>query len=48
MFPQKTSNIPQWIAGIAVAIFAINNPEKAADLVNQVINAIVTFAGGLG
>ncbi|WP_157431304.1 hypothetical protein [Actinomadura hibisca] len=48
MFPQKSSNIPQWIAGVAVAIFAINNPEKAAALVNQVINAITTFAGSLG
>ncbi|NVI91394.1 hypothetical protein HUX53_29975 [Actinomadura sp. BRA 177] len=48
MFPQKSSKIPQWLAGIAVAIFAINNPEKAANLVNQVIHAISTFAGSLG
>lgn len=48
MFPQKSSSIPQWLAGIALAIFAINNPEKAAGLVNQVIHAITTFAGSLG
>jgi hypothetical protein len=48
MFPQKSSNIPQWLAGIAVAIFAINNPEKAAALVNQVIHAITTFSSSLG
>lgn len=48
MFPQKSSKIPQWIAGVAVAIFAINNPEKAAGLVNQVIYAITTFSGSLG
>lgn len=48
MFPQKSSNIPQWLAGIAVAIFAINNPEKAAELVNQVIHAITTISASLG
>ena len=48
MFPQKSSRIPQWIAGIALVIFAVNNPEKAADLVNRVIHAITTFAGSLG
>ncbi|MBO2456578.1 hypothetical protein [Actinomadura violacea] len=48
MFPQKSSNIPQWLAGIAVAIFAINNPAKAAELVNQVIHAITTFSSHLG
>ncbi|NVI89667.1 hypothetical protein [Actinomadura sp. BRA 177] len=48
MFPQKASKIPQVIAGIAVAIYAVNHPEKAADLVNQVISAIATFAGALG
>ncbi|WP_165959194.1 hypothetical protein [Actinomadura sp. KC345] len=48
MFPQKSSSIPQWIAGVAVIIFAINNPEKAADLVNTVVDAIITFANGLG
>ena len=35
-------------AGIAVAIFAINNPDKAAELVNQVIHAITTFSAHLG
>ncbi|WP_165964269.1 hypothetical protein [Actinomadura sp. KC216] len=48
MFPQKTSKIPQMIAGIAIAIYAVNHPEKAADLVNKVIHAITTFAGALG
>ncbi|WP_433328235.1 hypothetical protein [Spirillospora sp. CA-294931] len=48
MFPQKSSNIPQWIAGVALAIFAINNPERAAGLVNKVIFAITTFSGSLG
>ncbi|MFF5265494.1 hypothetical protein ACFY4C_42015 [Actinomadura viridis] len=48
MIPQKVSKLPQWIAGIALAIFAINNPEKAAALVNQVIHAITTFSGSLG
>ncbi|MUN35485.1 hypothetical protein [Actinomadura litoris] len=48
MIPQKSSNIPQWLAGIALAIFAINNPVKAAALVNQVIHAITTFSGHLG
>jgi len=48
MLPQKTSSIPQWLAGIAIAIFAVNNPEKAAALVNQVIHAITTFSGSLG
>ncbi|GAA0236311.1 MULTISPECIES: hypothetical protein [Actinomadura] len=48
MIPQKSSNIPQWLAGIAVAIFAINNPDKAAELVNQVIHAITTFSAHLG
>jgi hypothetical protein len=48
MFPQKSSHIPQWIAGIALVIFAVNNPEKAADLVNKVVGAITTFAGSLG
>ncbi|GAA4060007.1 hypothetical protein [Actinomadura miaoliensis] len=48
MLPQKVSKLPQWIAGVAVVIFAINNPEKAAALVNQVIHAITTFSGALG
>ncbi|URN09093.1 hypothetical protein LUW74_40940 [Actinomadura madurae] len=48
MIPQQTSKIPQWLAGIALAIFAVNNPEKAAALVNQVIYAITTFSGSLG
>lgn len=48
MFPQQSSKIPQWLAGVAIVIFAINNPEKAADLVNKVIYAITTFANGLG
>ncbi|MEU9870671.1 hypothetical protein AB0C87_22775 [Actinomadura sp. NPDC048021] len=48
MFPQKASKLPQWIAGVAVTIFAVNNPEKAAELVNLVIHAITTFSGSLG
>ncbi|MEU8303926.1 hypothetical protein AB0C84_10215 [Actinomadura sp. NPDC048955] len=48
MFPQQSSKIPQWLAGVAVIIFAVNNPEKAADLVNKVIHAITTFSGSLG
>ncbi|QXJ22526.1 hypothetical protein AGRA3207_003542 [Actinomadura graeca] len=48
MIPQKSSNIPQWIAGVAAVIFAVNNPEKAAALVNQVIDAITTFSSSLG
>ncbi|MGK5554345.1 hypothetical protein ACSNOI_22295 [Actinomadura kijaniata] len=48
MFPQKSSNIPQWIAGVAVFIYAVNNPKSAAELVNTVISAIGTFASTLG
>ncbi|WP_192808547.1 hypothetical protein [Actinomadura montaniterrae] len=48
MFPQQSSKIPQWLAGVAVIIFAVNNPEKAAELVNKVIHAITAFAGALG
>ncbi|WP_165964546.1 hypothetical protein [Actinomadura sp. KC216] len=48
MFPQKSASIPQWIAGVALAIFAINNPEKAAALANKVVHAITTFSSSLG
>lgn len=48
MFPQKSASIPQWIAGIALVIFLVNNPEKAAAVVNKVVNALITFANGLG
>jgi hypothetical protein len=48
MFPQKTSHLGQWIAGVAVAIYAVNNPTSAAHLVNKVIAAIGQFASALG
>ncbi|MFG2002126.1 hypothetical protein ACGFNU_23540 [Spirillospora sp. NPDC048911] len=48
MFPQKSSSIPQWLAGVALVIFAVNNPEKAAALVNKVIHAVTVIAGSLG
>jgi hypothetical protein len=48
MFPQQTSKIPQWLAIIAIAIYAINNPQSAAGLVNKIVGAIVTFSTSLG
>ncbi|WP_192808835.1 hypothetical protein [Actinomadura montaniterrae] len=48
MIPQRSSSIPQWLAGIAIAVFAVNNPEKAAALINQVMHAIATFGSSLG
>lgn len=48
MFPQKSSKIPQWIAGVVIAIYAINNPASAAEFVTKVMDAIQTFANSLG
>jgi len=48
MFPQKSSKVGPWIAGLVVAIYAINNPTSAAHMVNKVVAAISQFASALG
>jgi hypothetical protein len=46
MLPQSKRIWPSIVTVVAV-VFAINNPEKAADLVHKVVDAISTFASGL-
>jgi hypothetical protein len=45
---QQPRKWPGYLAGAVLLIFAINNPEKAAHLVNQVVHAITSFANALG
>jgi hypothetical protein len=47
MFPQPKKIWPSIVAIVAV-VFAIKNPEKAADLVNQLISSGTAFLDGLG
>ncbi|WP_157419314.1 hypothetical protein [Actinomadura formosensis] len=47
MIPQKGKFGP-WIAGLVIAVFAFQNPEKAASLINQFFDAVGRFAGALG
>ncbi|MEU5880879.1 hypothetical protein [Spirillospora sp. NPDC047279] len=47
MYPQ-TKKIWPTLATAVLVIFAFNNPEKAAQLCNQAVNAISTFANSLG
>jgi hypothetical protein len=39
---------PGYVLTAVLVIFAVNNPEKAADLVDQIVHAIVTFADRIG
>ncbi|GLZ05289.1 hypothetical protein Acsp03_27550 [Actinomadura sp. NBRC 104412] len=48
MFPERTSKIPQYLAVVAIAIYAVNNPQSAAELVNKIVGAIITFSNSLG
>ncbi|MBA9002063.1 MULTISPECIES: hypothetical protein [Thermomonospora] len=48
MFPQPKGKVGQTLIGLVIAIYVFNNPAQAAELVNQAIDAIATFAGALG
>ncbi|MDL4772492.1 hypothetical protein [Actinomadura xylanilytica] len=48
MFPQKSSKVGQWVAGVVVAVYAVNNPTSAAHMINKIVAAIQQFAGALG
>jgi hypothetical protein len=47
MFPQP-KKYGQYVAAAVVAVFVFNNPEKAAQFVNDAIETISRFAGALG
>lgn len=47
MFPQPKKYGPT-IFGVVALVFAFNNPEKAAQFINQAFEAIERFANALG
>lgn len=48
MFPQSSSKIGQWIAGLVLVVFCFQNPEKAASFVTGFFDAVSRFANALG
>jgi hypothetical protein len=39
---------PGYLAAGLLAWYAVNNPEKAADLINKIGHALATIANGIG
>ncbi|WP_165975764.1 hypothetical protein [Actinomadura rubrisoli] len=46
--PTQPKKIWPTLASVVLVVFAFNNPEKAAQFVNQAVSAIERFANALG